>query len=259
MSKTGRWNNFVSRRLLSYRIVSLVTGFVLTAAAYGLGLFAYCDGPGKPTTFRFPEVLWLFAIPPTLGLLGLWLLTRTTAKLLTPLDRQRDGIALGRYGEPREILACVDAELGDGRRVFRIGPWFRPFSQWRPEVYVTTSWLVSLLAPGGDRLTIFRLADVVFAYRVRAGVMSSLLAFCRGEVQVAVIDRHGVRVVLPVPHAEAPRLLAEILARVPWAAGGFDPAASPDAQAGLDRITAEADRRREEYRVTGPSPPAPPP
>ncbi len=109
----------------------------------------------------------------------------------------------------------------------------------------------------GDRLSIFRPADVALASRIRTPWTRLFSAPFFSYSWVARIDRQAVRVNLLLRHASAARLLGEVLARIPRALDRFEHAArlSPGADPG--HFAAESDRR-EEFRLTGRRPPTSP-
>jgi hypothetical protein len=135
--------------------------------------------------------------------------------------------------------------------------------------YVTPDWLVCLrpkerdfLGSEGEDLIIFRLDDLVFASRVPppSRSLSSYLArpVFQRQVWVALIDRHGAGVDLSFPEADAMRLLAEILGRVPWAVSRFGPTPQPVSAADVGYFIAESARRREAIRLSDQTPPTSP-
>ncbi len=131
-------------------------------------------------------------------------------------------------------------------------------STYSAEVYLTPSWAVCFSGIYGDRLTVFRLSDVVLAARINTPWLHRLFTPLFTHTWVTLRESHGVRVKLPLPNAGATRLLAEVLARVPWVASHFDPATSRETETDFARFVAAVDRRREELRVTDRKPPTSP-
>jgi hypothetical protein len=193
------------------------------------------------------------------GALGLWMVGRSLEEMLTPLARRPDGIALRRYGEPQQVLDDVNAELAASTDTTRTGgrvPTFQILesdqgSSYSSKVWLTRSWIVCIAGRRTDRLAIFRLVDVVLAAKCQSPSEQLPHINLFDHTWVTLFDRHGVRLNMALPYADATRLLAEVLARVPWAVNHFDPAAPGGSDADLSRFIAEADRYREELRVTG--------
>jgi len=163
-------------------------------------------------------------------ILGAWSLIR--------LDRHPDIKALARYGPPLEIVAAVDAELAARKEVTRIGSGLRSFHMRIEnelgfnEVYVTPSWLVHFAGPELSHLQVFHLDSLILAGR-------------RDEQHVVLVDRHGVENEILGTEAGLTRLLAEILARVPWALNRFDEKTERSWHDDRNQIIAAVDRKRQ--------------
>ncbi len=268
---------FVYRLLARWPVRYLGCGVSLSALGLFLGLLAVLDLVKAVRGQTLSEGDLIFALVLSLpGLAGLVLIVLALRELTRSPDRHPAVLALGRYGDPRQIVAAVDAEMVYPPEVVRIGHRPRSFAYaptgegdtYTAEAYLTRSWLVcltgserdeqTLFRSDGDRLTIFRLEDIVLASRVSTPSTPVLFAPVRRYDWVAVIDRHGVRLDMPFREADAVRLLAEVVARVPWALSRFDPESPAARQADLGHFVAEAERRREEFRLTGRTPPTSP-
>jgi hypothetical protein len=264
MNRKPREEDFVYRHLQDRRIRLIVNGYLLAIVGLGVGVFAALDiGLTTPPEIYRVAKLALVFLP---GALGLVLAVGRFVESLLPFAWQRAGTALRRYGEPCQILAAVNSEMVGPADVLEIGERVRtvrlsgtrPGSTYAPEVYLTPSWIVCFSGILWDRLTVFRVADVILAARIGTPLAYLLFTPLFTHTWITLLDCHGVRVRLPLPRASATRLLAEVLARVPWTANHFDPAATPEADADLARFMAEVNRRREELRVTGQTPPTSP-
>jgi hypothetical protein len=210
------------------------------------------------------------------ALIGVALIAVAVAERRSLPGRHPAVLALARYGDPLTIVAAVDAEMAQPTRVVQIGqrgPSLRLSSRgadsYSVVVYVTPDWLVCVrpkerdfLGSEGEDLIIFRLDDLVFASRVPppSRPLASYLArpVFQRQVWVALIDRHGAGVDLSFPEADAMRLLAEILGRVPWAVSRFGPAPQAVSAADVGYFIAEAGRRREAIRLNDQTPPTSP-
>jgi hypothetical protein len=199
------------RQGLPVIVVALAAIFVVLPVAPA-GLLPFGD--------RFYPILFVVCVA---GALGLMAAIRDAAGALGPRSRHPAVVALGRYGEPCRVADAVDAEMADPARVVKIGHRLHSFrfalgggTTRSAEAYLTPTWLVCLTGSDLERLTVFRLEDIVLA--ARAPVRSNLLDRHDG---VRVIDRHGVYLDLPFREADAVRFLAEVLARVPWAVNRF--------------------------------------
>jgi hypothetical protein len=256
----------VGERLTSNRVRAFAFWFVMATLGLALASAVSLDDSRPPLRpMRLATLLPLlpFFLP---GALALMVMTGRARDLLTPLTRQPDGTALKRYGEPQQVIDAVNAEMAGAPRMIRIGERHRSFrmpstaeaSPYSDEVYLTPSWIVSFSGVAGDRLTIFRLADIVLASRVRTPWTRLLSTPYFSHSWVTLIDRHAVRLNLLLPNASAARLLAEVLTRVPWALGRFNLAARHTSDAAYGHFVAEANRRREEFRLTGRTPPTSP-
>jgi hypothetical protein len=259
--------DYVSQYLRRSPIRDCVVGSVLVLA--GLSGCSVCLSPLLMYPFN-PAILILCALGAIAALvpaaLGLWMAGRSLEEMLTPLARRPDGMALQRYGDPQQVLDAVNAELADGTGVKRLARRLRAFqlagrdqgSSDSAEVWLTPSRVVCFTGRRADRLTIFQLADVVLAARCEAPPGQVPIFTLIAHTGVMLLDRHGVRLKMPLINASATRLLAELLARVPWAVNRIG-----DPNTDLGRYVAESDRRREELRreelrVTGQTPPTSP-
>jgi hypothetical protein len=268
---------FVYRLLVRWPVRYLGCGVVFAALGLFLGLLVVLDLVKSVRGQTLSEGDLIFALILSLpGLAGLALVVLTLRELVRPPDRHPAVLALARYGDPRQVVAAVDAEMARPWDVVRIGHRLRSFAYaptgggdtYTAEAYLTRSWLVcltggerdgrTLFRSDGDRLTIFRLNDIVLASRVPAPPTPVLFAPVRRYDWVAVIDRHGVRLDMPFREPDAVRLLAEVLGRVPWVVNRFDPDSPHAPGADPGHFVAEADRRREEFRLTGRTPPTSP-
>jgi hypothetical protein len=85
-----------------------------------------------------------------------------------------------------------------------------------------------------------RLDSIVRAGRLPREVLASLPPVSVVQPDRAVFeDSHGVKVVVGNTEAGVIRLLAEVLARVPWAVGYFDEQAERSATPEEDRVVAQ--------------------
>lgn len=264
MNRDAGESDFIGRYLQGRRTRAIVTGALLAIVGIGAGVVVALD----PVFSRSPRTdqVVSFALPFLPGALAIGVVVRKLVEMFVPLWRQPAGVALWRHGEPQQVLADVNAEMGATTGVIWIGgrsmsngfsPDY-PYSPYSAEVYLTPSWLVCFVGIRVDRLAVFRLADVVSVARIRPPWKHLLTYPFDRHTWVTVLDRHGVRLNMLLVTASATRLLAEVLARVPWAVSHFGAATPHDADADLSRFIAEVDRRREELRVTGQTPPTSP-
>jgi hypothetical protein len=270
MSETPKWYGFVYRHLSGRPSRYFVLGIVLAAVGIGGGVMKVRDV--VRAAGRWPNAgdeyfpVFVGFIVCGLGAGGLVLMAHAIRDAITLLDRHPDVTALRRYGPPRQIVGAVDAEMADWRNVTQIRPHLRSFRlqanspgiSYYSEVYLTPTWVVCILNAARDRLGIFRLEDIVLASRVAAPQTFLLFRPIIPRTWVTLIDRYGISIKLPFLEEDAGRLLAEVLARVPWAVNRFEPAAHHDTDADYGHFVAEADRRREEIRLTDRTPPTSP-
>jgi hypothetical protein len=101
----------------------------------------------------------------------------------------------------------------------------------KDQVLLTPSWLIHLIQLGTD-FQFMRLDSVVMAFRT-------------GSV-VTLIDRYDVRLEIRGTLDGLTRLLAEILARVPWALSHFDADTERHWTENRQEIIAKMDRRRQQ-------------
>jgi hypothetical protein len=171
--------------------------------------------------------------------------------------RHRDLRALGRYGPPPEVVAAIDAEVLSGRCLARLGtlqtylsPVPDPGEMYGHQVLLTETWLLDFYRYEGDRFNALRLTDLVWATRESTSRRAKLI----------LIDRHDTRLEIFGTPAAVSRLLAEVLARVPWVLERFDPQSDPAARPGRADPDAEVEDREAIRRAdVRPGPPPPPP
>lgn len=148
-----------------------------------------------------------------------------------------DLLALARYGDQQELLTQIEAELDDPSRVATFGEaksfQLLPRELGDAEVWITASWLI-YLSGGGNRMTVFRLADLVLVYPE--------------EDHVILADRYGVRLQIAGSEGGRARLLAEILIRVPWALDHFDPEMEKTWNENPQGIIAQVEKRRQDLQ-----------
>jgi hypothetical protein len=250
--------NFLRRRLARRPLRVLLFGVALALfCVVGLVLVLWDAGRG---TIKRNDLLSILIFVATESVLVLTLVVGAAFKLMRAHDcDHRDIRALGRYGVPVEMVAAIDAEVQAGRRLLRLGTletFFNPFpdpGEFRGhQIILTESWLLDFWRYEGDRFHAVRLPDLVCA-------APSPGALGRGRTAgLVLIDRHDVRLEIVGKTAAVGRLLAEVLARVPWALERFDPQTERDW--GQDRtcILSEVDRRREQFRGGQPGAPTAP-
>jgi hypothetical protein len=176
---------------------------------------------------------------------------------LRRLARHPDLLALGRYGPPAEVAAAIDAELADPQQVVRIGRVLRSFSvvvapekgEVAGELLFTPSWLVCVTGEDGSRLHALRLADLVWVYRRPSAPLQVALGW-EPTGQVVLCDRHGFELTVPGTEQGLARVMAEVIARVPWALTRFDEQTEKSWRDQREQVIAEADRRRQETPAT---------
>jgi hypothetical protein len=159
--------------------------------------------------------------------------------------RHKDLRALGRYGPPPEVAAAIDAEVLGGRQFACLGTLQRylspvpdPGEMYGHQVLLTETWLLDFYRYEGDRFNAMRLTDLVWATRESA----------IGRAKLVLIDRHDTRLEITGTPAAVSRLLAEVLARVPWVLERFDPETEKTWREDRTGILADVERRREQFR-----------
>lgn len=195
---------------------------------------------------------------PLLLFLGLWVLGIALVAWGTVawrrLDRHPDLLALGRYGPPAEVLSAIDAELADPEQVVRLGEVTKSFhmsrvegaGEYAGEVLFSPSWLVCRFGEDGLRFACMRLDGIVWAFRQPTPPTFALenpLPY-----KAVLFDRHGACLEVPGTEQAVVRLLAEVIARVPWALNWFDDEARRNWTEDREQFIAAVDRRREEIR-----------
>ena len=236
--------NFLRRRLARRPYLQALTGVGISLVfVAALALLLWDARRGTMKRNEFLSILILTATGSVLGLM----LTGWAAVLLGRVYdfRHKDLCALGRYGPPPEVAAAIDAEVLGGRRLARLGTLQKYFSpvpdpgeMYGHQVLLTETWLLDFYRYEGDRFNVLRLTDLVWATR------ESTL----GRAKLILIDRHDTRLEIAGRPAAISRLMAEVLARVPWVLERFDPEA--ERAWGQDRtgVLADVDRRREQFR-----------
>jgi hypothetical protein len=183
-----------------------------------------------------------------------------SAWVLLRWDRHPDLLAMARYGPPAEVMKAVDDEMIDDQVLVRVGKVQKSFSSVTTlahlelggaEVVLTDSWLLHLWGEDGHRVNVMRLEDLLCASRAidvrEDGVGAALV----------LVDRHDVRLNLVGTQAGIGRLVAEVLARVPWAMERFDAETERAWEEDRTGVLAEVDRRREQFRRGGGQPGTP--
>src|SRR5205823_2750052 len=148
----------------------------------------------------------------------------------TPFERHPDVRALARYGDPLAVAAAVEAEMADPGQVFHFADlegslvFRRGLPRWlnAGEIYLSPSWLVHAPAHTCRRADVLRLHDVVWVSRTLLFPGKETAHPTRPGPVILVIDRHDARAVIPGGDAALSALMAELLARVPWALDRFD-------------------------------------
>jgi hypothetical protein len=235
---------FLRRRLARRPLLQALTG--VGVSLFFVAMLALLLWDARRGTFKRNEFLSILILTATGSALGLMLTGWAAVHLGWVYDhRHKDLRALGRYGPPPEVAAAIDAEVLAGKRLVRLGtlptflnPVHQPGEFLGHQVLLTESWLLDFYRYEGDRFNALRLTDLVWATRESTP----------GRAKLILIDRHDTRLEIAGAPAAVSRLLAEVLARVPWVLGRFDPEA--ERAWGQDRtgILAELDRRREQFR-----------
>ncbi len=236
--------NFLRRRLARRPYLQALTGVGISL--FFVAALALLLWDARRGTFKQNEFLSILILSATGSVLGLMLTGWAAVHLSSVYDyRHKDLRALGRYGPPPEVAAAIDAEILGRRRLTRLGtlqtylsPVPDPGEMYGHQILLTETWLLDFYRYEGDRFNALRLPDLVWATRVSA----------LGRAKVVLIDRHDTRLEVNGTPAAVSRLLAEVLARVPWVLERFDPEA--ERAWGQDRtgILADVDRRREQFR-----------
>lgn len=227
----------IIRRLLerrAFELQSLGLALMMACGPCSCGMLAALPASAANGFFAFALVCLMGLMGPTgLGMViwgWFWLY-----RIAHHPDIQR----LWRYGPPeaalRELTAEVDAGvgvtyLGDPARIRAV------LSDGPPSdvILITPSWLVYF--PGSDlnRVDCMRLDSLVWVYRDQG----------RPAGNVVLHDRYGVRLEIPGEGDDLSRLIAEVVARVPWALTHFDEELGRRWRDEREQIVAEADRRR---------------
>jgi hypothetical protein len=212
-----------------------------------------CDSPRRGL-FRRAEDLLIVIIPATGSALGLLLAGLAAVHLSWIYEHgPKDFRPLSRYGPTAEVADAIDAEVLARRRLVRLGtlptllhPVHEPGELYGHQVILTESWLLDFWRTDGLRFKAMQLPDLVWARRESA----------LGRPKLVLIDRHDARLEIVGTPAGISHLLAEVLARVPWALGRFEPQAERAGQQGPAGPPAEADRREQFRRAdVGQGPP----
>ena len=150
-------------------------------------------------------------------------------------------LALARYGPPEEVVAAIDRELARSEPVVRFGGAVLTPGR----LYLTASWLV-YLPRDGDWFNCLRLSSIVRAFSAPSALRTPLV---RGQspAQAVFEDCNGNGFAVPETEAGVARLLAEVIARVPWALSHFDEDAGASTSQAHEEIVA-ADPRGEQIR-----------
>jgi hypothetical protein len=157
---------------------------------------------------------------------------------------------LGKYGPPREVAGAIDAELADADTT-RIGEPIRSFrlaraDQTHDPVFVTRSWVVQ---PVGLGVKVVRLDDIVW---VRGqGFAFARMVAAQGQA-VGVKLRDGSEEQFVLSAANAPRLVLEIVRRLPWVHSGSDEVLERRWQSERQEFLAAFDRQREQVQALPP-------
>jgi hypothetical protein len=247
---------FVQRRLMRSPIRRIVGGGAALLLFNPLSLmilFALIDG--RPLRWRsLGEDEWF---PLLFGALGIVLATTGVVELVR-LGRHEDMQALARYGPPDEVDAAIDAELASPGPLARIGRASTLLGA-RPrhgvlrgeEVLLTPSWLIHLHWDRRERVDVLRLDSLVLASRCNPlGLFSVGVAVGKDAppAWAVLADRQGVKLMVGGTEEGVTRLLAEVLARVPWVLDRFDEPTQRAWEQDRTAVVAEADRRREQLR-----------
>ncbi|MBI1916856.1 MAG: hypothetical protein HYS12_19285 [Planctomycetes bacterium] len=149
--------------------------------------------------FRFGGYLLVVAPLSLLGVTGLWLLSKATARSLRP-EKSPPGLALSRLGNPEEVASAIDIEAE--RAVQVAGS------------HLSASWLWRLEETS---VSVFRLDEIVWVYKtvLHTGLIST--------PSYKVFDRHGVSMQVTFAEPEVDRFIYEISSRVPWVITEYTP------------------------------------
>jgi hypothetical protein len=191
------------------------------------------------------------AWPLLVGFAVLWAIGLSAAlkggRGLVRMDDHPDLLALRRFGIPGQVEAEIEAELADKGQVVRIGKPARGGDLGGEQVILTRSWLIYLTQEDDRLLRVFRLDSLVWAYRSWTVEVAAVVAGERAA-SAYLADRHGVRLQIPGTPGAITRLLAEVLARVPWVLNRFDEDAERAWREDRGRFIADVDRRRGQIR-----------
>jgi hypothetical protein len=234
---------FVCRRLARQPLLMVLTGLGLSLLCIaGTALILWDLRPVKQL-----DVVGILLGGASMSAMGLLLAGWAALRVAWVYDcRYRDLRALGRYGPPPEVVAAIDAEVLGRRRLVRLGrlptflnpvtffnPSYEPGELCGHQVILTESWLLDFWRDAsavdgheGDRVNVLRLTDLVSAAQEESGATGAVLV---------LIDRHGAGLAVYGTEAAVGRLLAEVLARVPWVLGRFEPQAEGAGQRGPGR------------------------
>jgi hypothetical protein len=215
-----QYRRFLIGSVLVFPLVAVVMGFAIWARSRG------------SLTAALLVVGYLIALG-----FAVW-------RLLT-MDRHPDLVRLSRYGPLAELLPSIEAELADPGQVAKVGRMMRSFQLTtetggdlgHDEVWFTPSWLINVTGQG-TRMRFFALDSLVLVARVGNSVL--------------LADDCDERVEIPGTPAGATRLLAEILARVPWVLNRFDADTEKSWTENRQEIVAEVSRRREQIKASRP-------
>jgi hypothetical protein len=195
---------YLGRLPLPYSL-SLLFGLLVGLTFMLLGLLVLF-GSGGSSEFRGDS---------TGNLLVIILAVALLAGVGTYTLAARTGIAsiLTVYGEARQLIPAIDAELADPSRVIVVGD---PIETWdvegvRTRVLLTPSWVLQF--DTDSKLTAAPLDDVYWVSRVQR------LAN-QGLTRVQVRMRQGISVSLMVPDGQADELLNAFFRRLPWVLSG---------------------------------------
>jgi hypothetical protein len=253
---------FICRRLARLPLLIMLSGVCLSLLCTAGTVLALWDmqwGAAKRN-----DLLSVLILGATASVLGLILAGWAAVRVGWVYDhRHRDFRALGRYGPPPEVAAAIDAEVLGGRRQVRLGKlptFFNPVPEPGElrghQVILTESWLLDFWRDGfgeavfhgcgGDRVYVMRPADLVWAAQLEEDNIPRA-----GLVTLVLLGRHGTGLCINGTEAAVGRLLAEVLARVPWVLGRFEPQAERAGPQGDASALAEVNRRREQFHRGG--------
>lgn len=236
------------RRLL---IVGVIFTLVFSAAA---ALVVIGHFRGRWHIADMPRVAQLLLFS-ALGMTGVGLVV-WSVRSLRRLPWHPDVLALRRYGRPEMLIPEIDAELADPAKVVRIGRALKSFAlvlnprsgEVAGEVIFTPGWLVCVSGEDGSRVHVLRLDRVVWAYRTATSPGAAALAAALGLAPAGSVylhDRHDYLLEIPGTEQGLTRLMAEVIARIPWALTRFDEAVARRWRDDREQVIAEAESRRQ--------------